>query len=386
MSALLREARHARGWSSARMRREMTAAARHLKMAIASDSSLRVLISRWENGRAAPDPDNLTLLEAVLGLPADALGFAAPDPAETADVSALVRHARRRLDPPPALLDYFTAQLAEHARFDNLAGPSYILATAVGQLDQIEQLVDRGGPEIAHLAARFAEFAGWLMQDSGDDTQALRLTERSVDYADAAGDAELATYNLMRKANVLTTLGQAQLAATTARKALASATERFPALVPVCLRQHALATSRQRDERSTYEAIETALTLTNTAVAADGLSPYCTRSYVQMEAALCLLLLRQPAAAEQACTSALADWPDGLVRDRTLCLARRGMALVELREVDEACVAAMLALDGVRAAPSGRTIHLLRVIARRLRPFNRNPSVRELTAALAEVA
>ena len=46
----------------------------------------------------------------------------------------------------------------------------------------------------------------------------------------------------------------------------------------------------------------------------------------------------------------------------------------------------MLALDGVRSAPSGRALHMLRFIATRLRPVGRNTSVRELTEALAEVA
>jgi hypothetical protein len=74
------------------------------------------------------------------------------------------------------------------------------------------------------------------------------------------------------------------------------------------------------------------------------------------------------------------------LRDRTLCLARRGVALVEMHEVDEACRTAILALEGVRSAPSGRALQMLRVIATRLRPLGRNTSVRELTEALAEVA
>ena len=57
-----------------------------------------------------------------------------------------------------------------------------------------------------------------------------------------------------------------------------------------------------------------------------------------------------------------------------------------MHEFDEACRTAMLALDGVRSAPSGRALHMLRFIATRLRPVGRNTSVRELTEALAEVA
>jgi len=157
--------------------------------------------------------------------------------------------------------------------------------------------------------------------------------------------------------------------------------------VPVCLRQHALASAQRGDERSARDAIERALALTYPVFgSATALSPYCTTSYVQMEAALCLLTLRQPAAAEQACAEALAAWPAELVRDRGLCLVRRAMALAELREVDEACRAALLAIDGVRSAPSGRVVHMLRLVTSRLRPFSRNPNVRELTQALPGVA
>jgi hypothetical protein len=46
----------------------------------------------------------------------------------------------------------------------------------------------------------------------------------------------------------------------------------------------------------------------------------------------------------------------------------------------------MLAVDGVRSAPSGRALHMLRVIVGRLRPFNRNAAVRDLIEAVADVA
>jgi hypothetical protein len=97
----------------------------------------------------------------------------------------------------------------------------------MGQLSQLGQLSERGSLEVARLTARYAEFAGWLMQDSGDSEKGLQLTERSIDYAEAAGDGALSTFSTMRKANILTTLGSAQLAATTARKALTAAHDQF---------------------------------------------------------------------------------------------------------------------------------------------------------------
>jgi transcriptional regulator with XRE-family HTH domain len=387
MSRLLREARHARGWSSSDLRRELTRAAGRLELHVASDASLRVLISRWENDRAEPDPANRLLLQEVFGLDAAALGLALEADISRSDITALVAHSARRASPSGAVLEYFDRQLTEHARFDNLVGPNLVLMTAQSQLAQVEQLAASGAPELAQLASRYAEFTGWLQQDVGNDAEALRLTNRAVDLAEMAGDGELATYNRMRKANVLSSAADLHLAAVTGQKALDESVDRFPHLVPVCLRQSALTFARMRDERSARDSIERAMGLTSAAVdLSDVLSPYCTTSYVQMEAALCLLVLRQPAAAEQACTQALASWPAELVRDRTLCLARRGVALVELREIDEACRTSMLALDGVRSAPSGRALHMLRVIVTRLRPLGRSTSVRELTEALAEVA
>ena len=388
LSALLRAARLSRGWSSAQLRQELAHAAIRLGLPVAGDASLRVLISRWENGHAMPDPVNRLLLQDAFGLDAESLGLVNEDAVEQqTDVTAVVSHIARRADPSAAAITYFNEQLAAHARFDNLAGPNFVLATAIGQLHQVEQLAAGGAPELTQLACRYAEFAGWLQQDLGNNVEALRLTSRAVDLAEMAGDEARVTYNRMRKANVLMTTGDLHLAAATAQRSMEEASERFPHLVPVCLRQHALASARLRDERAARTAIERAITLTRATVdASDTLSPYCTTSYVQMEAALCLLVLRQPSAAEEACAHALADWPAELARDRNLCLARRGVALVEMHEFDEACRTAMLALDGVRSAPSGRALHMLRFIATRLRPVGRNTSVRELTEALAEVA
>lgn len=324
------------------------------------------------------------LLEAVFELPGEALGL---EPNEPDAAGPIVPVRTGGQDVAPAVLSYFARQRDEHARLDNLAGPRFVLATASTQLRQIEKLAENGAPEVARLAARYAEFTGWLHQDAGELTEAMRLTNQAVDLAEACGDEELTTYNLMRKANVLTATGNRQAAASTARRALTAATDRFPSLIPVCLRQQALAAARLGDVTTSREAIDRALALADRNVTTGRrYSAYCTTSYVRMEAALCLLSLREPKAAEQVCAEVLDDWPAELPRDRVLCLARRGVALVELREVEEACRTALLAVDGVRSAPSGRAIHMLRVIATRLRPFGRNPHVRELTAALAEVA
>jgi hypothetical protein len=72
----------------------------------------------------------------------------------------------------------------------------------------------------------------------------------------------------------------------------------------------ALSEAAQGNEVVARDAIERALILLG--VPPDGpndLSPYCTSSYVEMEHALCLLVLDQPTAAAEACVRALQSWP-----------------------------------------------------------------------------
>ena len=168
----------------------------------------------------------------------------------------------------------------------------------------------------------------------------------------------------MRKSNVLTEQGDAQRAVVTARRA-AAGPRQAPPQQAICLRQVALAEAQLRQERQARVAIDRALELTSSTPAVHDFSAYCTTPYVQMEGALCLLTLGQPVAAAQACTQALASWPPDRARDEALCLSRLAVAQLELRQVDAACDAALQAIERVQAAPSARTLHMLRVVARR---------------------
>ena len=105
------------------------------------------------------------------------------------------------------------------------------------------------------------------------------------------------------------------------------------------------------------------------------LSPYCTSSYVEMEHALCLLVLNQPAAAVDACTRALHAWPAGLVRDEGLCLVRLAVAQLRMHRVDDACASALQAIERVQVAPSARTLDQLRALSRAVQPFRDARSV-----------
>ena len=249
------------------------------------------------------------------------------------------------------------------------------------------RLAERGPVEALELASHFTEYAGWLHQDSGDLVHALRLTDEAVDLADAAGDAGLAAYTLMRKSNVLTSLGEAARASLTARRAATLASREAPAQQAVCLRQVALAEAAQHNETPARDAIEQALILLSTSPSSgNDLSPYCTPSCVEMEHALCLLALDQPVTAAEACMRALATWPAGFVRDEGLCLVRLAVAQLRMHRVDDACASALEAIERVQVAPSARTLDQLRAVSRAVQPYRDARSVRQFREALARVA
>jgi tetratricopeptide (TPR) repeat protein len=74
MTTPLQAARHARGWSQARMAWELTRLAERKKLPIASVTSLKTQLSRWENGHVTPDYYQSMLCELLQSTPSE-LGF-----------------------------------------------------------------------------------------------------------------------------------------------------------------------------------------------------------------------------------------------------------------------------------------------------------------------
>jgi transcriptional regulator with XRE-family HTH domain len=76
----LQRARATRGWSQPRLIAEMRRAALQLfGHQLPCDSSLKAMVSRWENNWREPDRYNRRVLAAALGLSEDLLGSTAPE-------------------------------------------------------------------------------------------------------------------------------------------------------------------------------------------------------------------------------------------------------------------------------------------------------------------
>jgi transcriptional regulator with XRE-family HTH domain len=84
--------------------------------------------------------------------------------------------------------------------------PAVLLESAVGQARAVHALAWEN-PEpmrsrLLLLAARIAEYTGWLSQESGDDRAAVWWTRQAAELGAAGGDRSLARYALVREAGV----------------------------------------------------------------------------------------------------------------------------------------------------------------------------------------
>ena len=208
-------------------------------------------------------------------------------------------------------------------------------------------------------------------------------TDRARDLAIELRDPLLAVYLLMRKSNIATDSGDPALAL--ADTALSQTEHLSPTVRAIVLRQKALALAGLGQGMACDEVATEALeTVAAGRVWPDESSraPYCTTSYVAMEAAACWLQLGQPDQALTMFALGPPAWPDGLRRDHGLHLAHRATAHAGVGDVDAACDLAEQSLRTVRQRGSARTIRELRRPTHQLSPWQSRSDVKVVTAAV----
>jgi hypothetical protein len=83
--------------------------------------------------------------------------------------------------------------------------PPVVLGHAAEQVRALRSLVVPDAPESARvllLAARSAEFTGWMAQEAGDVPLARRWTAEAVRLAALAGDESMAAHAQVRRAGL----------------------------------------------------------------------------------------------------------------------------------------------------------------------------------------
>jgi transcriptional regulator with XRE-family HTH domain len=356
------------------------------------------LISRLARGRKRPSAQMARRLDELLGargeltaaVSAGQLGAAGEDAGLGGDA------LRARLGSFSAaqaheLLSHLAEQWHALVKADNLLGPRHALGGVNNNLRILEAILRAvRAPvrdETLSLAARYAESAAWLYEDTADLTAARYWTRRAAEWALEGNDRLMVSWTLFRRSQQASaTHDAAQMAG------LAAAARREGGALPglmraAILQQEARAQALDGDEAACHRGLDEAHAL---AAAADdpgdasaGHGSFCTPGYLEMQRGACWLTLGRPARAVSALGSAIQSMPPSYRRDRGVALSVQAAALAACGDPVQAARAGTEALDIARASGSGRLLGMVRTVTVGLADYSQVEAVTRLRAAVA---
>ncbi|WP_440082284.1 helix-turn-helix domain-containing protein [Streptosporangium sp. LJ11] len=127
----------------------------------------------------------------------------------TVDIAQTERIARAIEQPTRVdadVIDYFRRLLAEHYTADKMLGPRLLLRPLMAHIEVLNEL--RRGARSANveplfqILAQYGEMAGWLHQDIGNLDAARHWSRLAAEWAQCAGDLQMAAYLLVRESNI----------------------------------------------------------------------------------------------------------------------------------------------------------------------------------------
>ena len=376
-------------------------------------------ISKIENGHKPPNPTLARLCDEVLGTGGELVRSLRtapappPAPAPTPEDEVLVmafdetgelryRQLPRRVvlagagailgdalvrGSHPATDEHSVAALC--LMFDQLRAlgtmmsPVVVLGQAMAQLTTVRSLAADGDEpvraELLLLASRIAEYTGWMSQEAGDEAAALRWTDQAVRYATAGRDPHLASFALVRRAELAMYRQDAIATVELARRAQAStaAGPRILGHAARCEAQgHALAGDRAAYER----AMERAGALLTAPVdeSAPVLGSASVADQVPLAHGWALYDLGRPAEAAAVLDAHVPRIPPAARRARARFGTRRALAHAQQGDVDQACVTAREVLSDAAQVDSATVRVDLRNLDRTLSRWHAAPAVRDL--------
>jgi len=125
---------------------------------------------------------------------------------------------------PGEVLEACTASFRRWRASGQHERPGDLLAGLVNEADHVAEVASTAGKgamqdDLWMLAARYAEFAGWMFQEAAQDAAAERWTKTATDWATRAGDHDMASYAWERRALATLYKGDAEATVALARRA-----------------------------------------------------------------------------------------------------------------------------------------------------------------------
>lgn len=285
------------------------------------------------------------------------------------------------------LTGIFRPLFDQYRRIGQATNAALLLPALSAQAQAVRELAQGAGPrtrrDLLQLAARYAEYAGWLAQEAGRDGLALHWTQQAGDLATAGGDPEFARYGLVRHALITLYRGDWARTIELARQAQDGVTS--PRILGLAAGREAQGHALGGDYGSCMRCLDRAQALL-AIDPGDAGRPVTGTSAVANPAALvagwCLYDLGRPKAAAEVLDRELATLPEEAARSRARFGARRALAYAVTGEVDHACHLTTGLLDsgaGLGSATIGKD---LRRVAQALQRHPKSPSVRDLSPRL----
>ncbi|MFE5332289.1 helix-turn-helix domain-containing protein [Embleya sp. NPDC056575] len=295
-------------------------------------------------------------------------------------------------DPAPANLPIgasFRTQFDQIRQLGQGADPKVLLPLLESQTRMLVQSAARSGARerarFLVLAARFAEYAGWMAQESGDDRNAIDLTAQAVEMAQAGGDTDLSSYALVRRALIAFYKSDAEQTIGLADQAQDSALP--PRIRGLAAQREAQGHALAGDERACLKSLDRARDLLGSADARTSEAPVIGSTNladsVSMVNGWCLHDLGRPRAAVEILDRECLRIAPRAHRTRMRYGMRRALAHAAAGEVEHSCEIAKELLDVASIVPSATVRTDIRRLARELQRFQANRTVRDLQPALA---
>lgn len=241
-----------------------------------------------------------------------------------------------------SLLGVFRSVFDHYRRLGQAVDSRLIVPALIAQTHTLLDLSRNTGPRmrpaLLRLGSRYAEYIGWLIQETGNDEAAMWWTRHAVNLAAAGGDHSLAAYGLVRRALVTLYRGDSRQTVQLARHAQVDGIP--PQIRGLAAEREAQGHALAGDDDSCMRSLERARELFARGTQ-DSDAPVIGTTNLpdpaEMIKGWCLYDLGHPRAATEVLDRQLADVHAGAVRTRVRYGARRALAYASAGEIDHAC-------------------------------------------------
>jgi transcriptional regulator with XRE-family HTH domain len=283
-------------------------------------------------------------------------------------------------------LEAFRSIFDQLRQLGQTASPSVVLPALIANTHTLRGLAAQASAhtrgDILVLSARYAEYAGWMAQESGDDRAAMWWTDRAVETAAAGDDHDLAMYALVRRG--LITLYRDDAEQTIELASQAQAAKVPPRIRGLAAQRVAQGHALAGDYDACMRTLDQARELLSSA--SPEATPVLGTANLDDPAAMvtgwCLHDLGRPQEATDILDREIQRVPKHALRSQARYGVRRALAHAAAGNIDHACALARDVLGVADTVRSATIATDLRRLARTLARFHAAPSVRELQPRL----